>query len=322
MLTSGVSHAISLAILWPLSALDAPSPVLLVNGLLIGATMPPTGLVLRSAWSRLFPDERRRRAAFATESLAVQSTLLIGPLLVSVVTLSVGPGWGLVYCAGLTLPSSLALGTSRMLQAAMRPNDDAPPHWAGALQSRSLWLSLPAGFGLFAAVNAMEITAAAQAINASAAWAAGWLIGAFAVGGLVGGVAWGWRSWPGRLPAQLIVLQGFLAAMLFVLALNLPLIVVATVLLATGVVFPPAMTAQYSVLDITVPRDVLTESFGWLGAARQSGSALAGGAAGFAIDSWGLRGGWLVGGIAAVLAVATSTFLPKIMPPVTSGVAR
>jgi MFS family permease len=316
MVSSGITHALSLAALWPLSVLDVPTPVLLLNGLVIGMTMPPTGIVMRAAWSRMFPDDRRRRAAFSAESLSVQSTLLVGPVLVSVATLTIGVGWGLVSCAVLALPSALALGTSRTLQALMRPDENAADrHWAGALRSPVVWLSLPAGFGLFAAITAMEITVAAQAVQASAAWVAGWLIAAFAVGGLAGGVAWGWRPWPGKLVVQLMVLQLLIGGALVVLAPGLPLPVVAAVLFLAGVLFPPAMTAQFSLLDEAVPRAVLTESFSWLNAARQAGSAAAGAVAGLTIDSAGPAAGWLVGAVAAVVATVPLVFLARVAPP-------
>jgi len=308
LISSGISHALSLALLWPLAELGAPSPLLIVVGLVIGATMPPTGVVMRSAWSRLLPDERRRRAAFTAESLAVQSTLLVGPLLVSALTVTVGAGAGLLCCAVLTLVSSLALGLSARLTEVMRPGPQtaAVAHWAGALRTRAVWLSLPGGFALFAAITALEIAATGEAVEASAAWAAGWLIAGFAVGGLGGGLAWGWRAWPGRLPWQLAAMHAFFVVIVAVLALRLPLPAVAALLFVAGVMAPPAMTAQFSVLDAVVPRAVTTEAFGWLSSARQAGSAAAAAVAGAAIDALGPRGGWLVAMAAAVFATVAS----------------
>lgn len=310
LVSSGVSHALVLALLWPLAASGAPVFVLVVTGLAIGATMPPTGVVLRAAWSKLLPDERRRRAAFTAESLAVQSTLLLGPLLVSALTVTVGAGAGLVCCAVLTLISSLALGFSPRLTEVMRPAPGAAPaHWAGALRTRAVWLSLPGGFALFAAITALEIAATGEAIAHSAAWAAGWLIAGFAIGGIGGGLAWGWRAWPGRLSWQLVAMHAVFAVVVALLLFDLPLPAVAALLLVAGVVAPPAMTAQFSVLDAAVPRDVLTESFGWLSSLRQTGSAVAAAVAGVAIDAFGPRGGWLVALAAALLAIAASAAL-------------
>jgi predicted MFS family arabinose efflux permease len=313
LLSSGLAHALSLTLLWPLARMDATPVVLVGVALLIGATLPPTGAVMRSAWSAMVPDGPRRHAAHTAESLAVQSTLLVGPVIVAAATLTVGAGWGLLCCAGLTLSTSLALGLSSRLAAAL-PSRSAPEtgpgRAVGALRVRALLLVLPSGFWLFAAVNAVEITAAAQAVAASAAWAAGWLIAGFGVGGLIGGVAWGWRVWPGRVPVQAVAILVPFGAMLAVLAVGLPLPVVGILLFAAGATFPPVMTAQFSVLDAVMPRELLTESFGWLNAARQAGTAVAGAAAGLAVDAFGPPGGWLVGAGCAVLAIATSAILP------------
>ncbi|WP_020672463.1 MFS transporter [Amycolatopsis nigrescens] len=316
LVSTGLCHSAALVLLWPLAELGAPVPLLLLTGLAIGAFLPPTGVVMRSAWSRLLPDERRRRAAFAAESLAVQSTLLAGPLLVSVLVVTAGPGVGLVCCAGLTLISSLALGMSDRMTEVMRPEPrTGPVDWAGALRARAVWLSLPGGFALFAAITALEITAAGQAVENSVAWAAGWLIAGFAVGGLCGGVVWGWRVWPGRLPWQLAAMHGFMAVVLAVLIFELPLPLVAVLLFVAGVMAPPAMTAQFSVLDAVVPRAVLTESFGWLSSARQAGSAVAAAMTGMAIDAFGSRGGWTVALLAAVIATVASVSLCRVGEP-------
>jgi predicted MFS family arabinose efflux permease len=323
MVSSGVLHATALVLLWPMAEIGSPTIVLIINGLLVGATIPPTGIVMRAAWSRMLPDERRRRAAFTAESLAIQSTLLVGPVLVSAALLTIGPGWGLACCAGLTLPSALALGLSKRLQEVLRPvTGTQPQHWLGALRSKALLVSLPAGFGLFAAVNAMEITVTAQAVTESAAWAAGWLIAAFAIGGMLGGVAWGWRVWPGRPRTHLVLLQAVLAAAMFALAAGLPLPLTAVVLFAAGMTFPPAMTAQSSALDVAVPVDVLAESFGWMGAVRQAGTAVAGALAGTAIDGYGPPGGWIAGGAFAVFATLASIFLFPAPSPTGNGGTR
>ncbi|UJW29935.1 hypothetical protein L3Q67_32580 [Saccharothrix sp. AJ9571] len=320
LLSSGISHALALALLWPLAAAGAPVLLLVFTGLVTGATMPPTGVVLRSAWSRLLPDERRRRAAFAAESLAVQSTLLAGPLLVSALTLTVGPGAGLLCCSGLALISALALAFSRRLTQVMRPvPDQERAHWAGALRVRAVRLSLPGGFALFAAITALEIAAAGQAVEHGAAWAAGWLIAGFAVGGIGGGLVWGWRDWPGRLSWQLAAMHAFFAVLMVVLALELPLLAVAALMFVAGVMAPPAMTAQFSVLDAVVPRAVLTESFGWLSSARQAGSAVAAAVTGVAIDALGPRGGWLVALAAAVVATVASIALRGTESPAREG---
>jgi predicted MFS family arabinose efflux permease len=146
-------------------------------------------------------------------------------------------------------------------------------------------------------------------VEHSAAWAAGWLIAGFAIGGIGGGVAWGWRAWPGRPSFQLVAMHAFFAVMVGLLVFELPLPAVAALMFVAGVVAPPAMTAQVSVLDAAVPRTVLTESFGWLTSARQAGSAAAAALAGAAIDALGPRGGWLVALGAAVLATAFSAGL-------------
>jgi predicted MFS family arabinose efflux permease len=309
LVLSGVCHALALGLLWPLAALGAPVFALILTGLVVGATMPPTGVVMRSVWSRLMPDERRRRAAFAAESLAAQSNLLAGPLLVSALTVTVGAGAGLLCCASLTLISALALGFSARLTVLGPQPGGSRMHWAGALRARAVWLSVPGGFALFAAITAVEIAAAGQAVEHSAAWAAGWLIAGFAIGGIGGGVAWGWRAWPGRPSFQLVAMHAFFAVMVGLLVFELPLPAVAALMFVAGVVAPPAMTAQVSVLDAAVPRTVLTESFGWLTSARQAGSAAAAALAGAAIDALGPRGGWLVALGAAVLATAFSAGL-------------
>jgi predicted MFS family arabinose efflux permease len=322
LVTSGVAHASAVIALWPLVGLGVPAVGLVAVGVVIGATLPPTGAVMRTVWSVLLQDEERRHAAHSAESLAVQSTLLIGPVLVSAALVTIGAGWGLVCSAVLTLVTSLMLGLSPRLAAAMPPHAAGPAagqsvvaRLVGPLRVRGLLLVLPSGFWLFAAVSSVELTAAAQTQAASAGWVVGWLLASFGVGGLLGGLVWGWRVWPGRLTAQTMVLLASLTATLAVLLVPLPLLAVGGLLFLAGATFPPAMTAQFSALDAVMPREVLTESFGWLNAARQAGNAAAGGAAGLAIEAYGPHGGWVVAVVSAVAATATAAVLPASAGP-------
>ncbi len=82
-------HPVLLAAVVLVARAEAPLPVLLLPAALAGATVPPLGPVMRALWATVL-DRRSLPAAYSLESVVVELCFVLGPLLVSVLTLLVG----------------------------------------------------------------------------------------------------------------------------------------------------------------------------------------------------------------------------------------
>ena len=112
LLVTGSLHAVALvgcAGLIQLGVLGAP---LALGGFLIGATLPPTGSVMRTIWDRTLEDEELRRTAMAIESVALDIGLLTGPLLVAGIALIAPAEMALPAAAMLTVISCVSLAAA------------------------------------------------------------------------------------------------------------------------------------------------------------------------------------------------------------------
>jgi hypothetical protein len=76
----------------------------------------------------------------------------------------------------------------------------------------------------------------------------------------------------------------------------------------TGLAIPPILVLCSVLAEASVHRAVLTQALAWLNSASAAGSAGAAASAGWAVDTFGARGGFAVAamatGVMALLAVA------------------
>lgn len=242
----------------------APATVLVTCTVLLGASVPPIGPVIRSAWPAVVPAVELR-SAYALDAVIYEAALIGGPLLVALLVTFV-PAHLLLAVAGLGMAVGVlvVLGTPAIkMQAAATP---ARPerHLLGPLGYGQVRIVL--GVVVFDAFCygclIVGITAAATA--ALAAGVAGVLIGTLSAGAVVSGLLYGSRGWSGSPRIQLAVLYSAGAVLLVGMGAVANLMVLALILVPLGLLGGPRDALAQLLLGKAAAPQHRTEAFGWL----------------------------------------------------------
>lgn len=322
-----VGHAGAVGVLVGLVAGDAPEPLLVAGGVLMGASVPQLGAMSAARWAALLRSEGRAAelpAAFALESLSNAVGYLVGPSVVSALAAAGHPGAGTVLAACVTVGGGLVFAAR---------TGSAPPvtgegaEGRGARGGRSLLrgevlvlMGLNLAIGVF--FGAVQVSVTAFVVEHGAPGAAAPIFAVSNCGGLLAGWLYGLRGLRAAPPVQLLVATGtLLLGTLLLLAVRSPF-ELGLVVLLTGATIPPLL-ALFSVLaESTVDRAVLTQAFAWLGSAGAAGSAAAAAVTGWAVDASGAHGGFVVAALAAAAMTLQSVAGLRLLRTADGGVRR
>jgi predicted MFS family arabinose efflux permease len=157
------------------------------------------------------------------------------------------------------------------------------------------------------ALGAIDVTAAAFAVQHGAPSLAGAMIGACSVGGLAGGLAYGARRWRAVASRRLALAAGCTATGFALPALAPSLALGAPALALVGAPLSVTLVIAYAWAGEIVPSGRRTEAFTGLGLALNLGVAL-GNAAGGALcgHTSASAGFWFAGGCALACGVAAA----------------
>ncbi|MFF0775593.1 MFS transporter [Nonomuraea wenchangensis] len=261
------AHALAYALL-----LLAPPGLMIGAAVLLGATTPPAGSVIRSAWPRLVPADSLP-AAYAIDNAVNELTFIAGPLLVPVLTLVV-PAHGVVTSAG----AAVLLGTALLLASpAVRQAAPTPPgrlHLAGPLTDRRTLLLLTiAALGTFT-FGCLRIATVASATAFGSAASAGVLMGLLSVGALLGTLGYGARTWPTTGGRLLVLLSLAEAAVLLGGGWAPGFVTLAVLIGLAGLVTGPRDAVVPALLADHAPARYRTEVFAWLNTFMWAGYGL------------------------------------------------
>ncbi len=285
-----------------LALLAAPGrlPLLAVLGLLQGASTPQVAAAMRLEWRRMLGTGTPRLAtAYALEMSAHIATFVAGPLLATAGIALLGPRTTLLVAAAVTA----AAGWAFARRTALRPLE--PVHRARGLGS----LRLPAVRSLVLVtaladlgMGIVDVTAIAAAAERGRPGLAGVLLAAFTVGSVLGGLLHGARTWTADPASRLAVILALFSAALVLLALRVPVGVLAVLLLLAGMPSAAQWSTTTLVLDAVTP-DAGSEPFTWLSSANAAGIALGGVVAGLVVDAHGVAPAFLAAAAAAAAAL-------------------
>ncbi|GAA3794476.1 MFS transporter [Sphaerisporangium flaviroseum] len=268
-----VTHTLAYAFL-----LLAPPALMIGAAVLLGATTPPVGPVIRGAWPHLVPTASLP-AAYAVDNAVNELSFIAGPLLVPVLSWVI-PAQGVVAAAG----AAVLLGTALLLTVpAIGPSAPAPPgkfRLAGPLtHRRTLLLLTIAAFGTFT-FGCLRIATVASATTLGSASFAGVLMSLLSVGALLGTLGYGARAWPipgGRLLVLLSLAEG---AVLLGGGWAPGFLTLAVLITLVGLVTGPRDAVVPTLLAEHATGRYRTEVFAWLNtfmwAGYGLGTALAG----------------------------------------------
>ena len=293
-------NAVGILALLLLGHADAPPPLLVAVGVATGALYPPSPSVLRARFPELLRQEPALvPSAYALDSVLLEITFVLAPLLVVAVIAVLGAGAALVVSAATVL---LGVGVFVWLLPPDGPR--APGHeqagLLGVLRApgiRTLVMTmLPVGF----AIGALEVAVPAFSHDQSRAELAGVLLATWSLGSALGGFVYGARVRQSPLPLVHMRLTLLLPLGILPLLIAPSMAVMAVLLVPAGLFIAPIIATRNELASQAAPPGTKTEALTWPLTALVGGIAVGAAGGGALIDA----SGWHAAATAAVVAAA------------------
>lgn len=319
---TAVTHGVSLSLLVVTVATNLPLPVTMITALGVGLGNSVAGSSVRARWSHRLdrhpelsdPDKKRQlNTAYAFEAVLDEVVFIFGPVLVTFLATSITPALGLASCVVLGLTGGLALAAQRstqppILTVAERAEKRAP------LNGRVLVPVVFASAALGALFGGMEVVIVAYATEANILSWAGALAMAWATGSLIAGVITGTIHWKAPPTRRFRISALLLGLSILPLPFITHPVLIAVVLVLSGLAIAPSLIAAVAVTQSSVPAGRLTEALGWTSMGMSAGVAAGAAGLGQIIDHWGAQAGFwgavTTGGIVIISALCVRARRP------------
>jgi MFS family permease len=251
-----------------------PVGVLCVLAALIGVTYPQVGGMVRAVMASIFPDDGRRHAAFALESVGAELLFVTSPaIFVGGIASHAGAGTALGVAAAVSVSGCVAFGLSRRSRewtptpapASGRPGRLATPQY---LFMVSLFVAIGFAFG------GIEVALTSFSEQQGNRNDVGFFLALNALGSLLGGLSAVWVG-ASKLPIRRVA--GLLAAAALTeagLALPRSSAAMALAVLLAGATIAPTLSTVYAMISAIVPTSRITEGFSWIATALMGGSSV------------------------------------------------
>jgi MFS family permease len=293
-----VANAAGIVSLLLLGYAGAPAILLIAVAVATGALYPPSPSVLRARFPELLSSEPALvPAAYALDSVLLEITFVLAPLVVVVAIALLGPGAALVVSAAAVLVGVAVFVW--LLPADAEPlvhHEDAGllgPLRAPGIRTLVMTM-LPVGF----AIGALEVAVPAFSHDQSRAELAGVLLATWSLGSALGGFVCGARVRRSPLPLvhqrlTLLLPLGFLPVLLAP-----SMAVMALLLIPAGLFIAPIIASRNELASRAAPPGTKTEALTWPLTSLVGGIALGAAAGGALIDA----SDWRAAATAAVLS--------------------
>lgn len=296
--------------LWAIEQ-DWGTPWVHLSAFVAGIACPQAGSMVRARWSYIITDRSQLNTAFALEAVIDEIVFMVGPVLVTFLTISVAQSSGLLTTGIVALVGTLVLASLRSTQPPPAPHRDGPREPLGwGLLGPVMFASV----GLGTLFGSAEVIVVAFASEQGQRGAAGAILAIWAAGSLIAGILVG--SVKLRVPPLLqLRVSLLLLGMLFIPLLFVQSVVALAIgMFLTGFMISPTLIAAMNLVEVHVAPSRLTEGIAWTTTGMSVGVAPGAAFAGWVIDNHGASAGFwvpLVGGLCAS-AVAWGFRLPKI----------
>jgi MFS family permease len=283
--------------------LGAPDWVLFLPGILAGASMPVLGPMVRARWSALLAGSPRLHTAFSLESVGDELCYMVGPAVVTLLATQVHPAAGVTAAAALCLTGTLWFASQRDTEPPPRPQvvlKDSPerprltpgarrfsPAAPGLIVLAPVYVFLG---GMFVSV---DLSTVAFATSFGHKPLAGVLLACWAFGSGVGGLWYGTRNWRSPTWRRFAITLALTVAGVWTFGAVPNLITLALVQFLCGMAIAPTLIAGYSLMEEQAWPGRTTEAMTWLSTGIGVGVACGATAAGFILDAFGARWGYV-----------------------------
>lgn len=312
LLTVGALYACGIAL--TLIAIDADwsTPWVHVCAALAGASTPQTGSMVRARWTHVVRDRAQLNTAFAIEAILDEVVFVVGPVLVTFLTIQVSDFAGLAVAAAAATLGSWALAAQR---ATAPPASEHTSTTRDPLSWSLLGRVVFASVGLGVLFGSAEVIVVAFATEDGQRGAAGVVLAIWAAGSLLAGVA------VGALPQARDPLKRWRTSLLALSLLFVPLIFVSGIvwlsvgMFLAGFMISPTLIASTSLVELHVAPSRLTEALTWATTGLMVGVAPGAAIAGWVVDNHDASTAFLVPLIAGIAgSIVAWTLRPPTDP--------
>ncbi|MCW2824806.1 MAG: transporter [Aeromicrobium sp.] len=287
----GAGYAVGIAGFLLAVEQDWATPWAYVFVVVAGLATPQTGSMVRARWSHAIRDRSQLNTAFSIEAILDEVVFIVGPVLVTFLTLQVSDFAGLAFAAASALLGSWALAVQRSTAPpGVGHHDRRGPAIGWGVLGPMVVVSAALGI----VFGSAEVIVAAFTEEQGRKGAAGLVLAVWAAGSLLAGIA------VGALPQPVAPLRRLRAALLALSLLFVPMVFLSSIpwlaaaMFLGGFMISPTLIATVNLIEREVPPSRLTEALTWTTTGMSVGVAPGAAVAGSVIDSHGSSAGFLV----------------------------
>ena len=240
-------------------------PLMLAAAFLAGAVFPPVSMTIRAMYRKSALADAQKQSAFAVESVIMECSFILGPLVVSLTMLAGSPAFAVLASAVMGVLGTWHFSRSGALArwGVVERGDNVVRHWLGPLKISSIRRALLLSFFFAIGIGLNEIALPAFANASGFPARVGWFYAAMSIPSAVMGFAYGSRhfSWP--LNRQIMAAGLWLAGGSALMAICTQTWAFMLACALTGLAFGPMITALSLQLGKLSPSEYSTEAFTW-----------------------------------------------------------
>ena len=260
---------------------------ILITAFILGVTAPPINLSVRPLWKDIVPDSYLR-TAYAFDTSMMSSTSVIGPVVITALSLSAHPGLGLGVTAALMLAGGIALSLTPVSRNWIPEKKEKNQQrlWRDRAIQLLMFEGCFIGFGWGVFDVAVPAFATQEGVQHRVAWIFAAFGAATVVGGLLGGLVS--KKLAPLSALRFAYLLGLIACI--PVAFTYPDWSMSLICACIGFLGGAVQVFYFEVLEAVRPQGTQTSSLGWI---------------------WSVEGTFMAIG-AAVGGVVSETLSPRI----------
>ncbi|GAA2017342.1 MFS transporter [Catenulispora yoronensis] len=292
---------------------DEPTWSWFASAAVAGAFLPNVGALVRARWTKIYTGTAQLHTAYSFEAVMDEVVFMIGPILVTFLTLQVH------HEAGVGLATVLlAAGTTAFLaQRGSQPAPHPPEHHTGptaiAIPGMRVVVVCAVAIGvMFGSVEVVTVAFAEE--HGHDDWA-GLLLAVYAGGSFVAGLLFGAVHWSVPLGRRIQLLLALVLVTSAPMAIAPDIGVLALVLLLAGFAISPTLITLVALVEDLVPAARLTEGMVIETTGAALGVTTGSAVAGWVVDRSGAHTAYLVPVAGSALALLTALLGSRWLRP-------
>ncbi|MBC7710136.1 MAG: MFS transporter [Rhizobacter sp.] len=265
MMPLAILHALALLLLVFAVTQVASLPLMLAAAFLAGAVFPPVSMTIRAMYRKSDMPDAQKRSAFAVESVILECSFILGPLIVSLTMLAGSPAFAVLASAVMGALGTWHFSRSGALTrwGVVERGENVVRHWLGPLKVPAVRRALLLSFFFAVGIGLNEIAIPAFANHSGFPARVGWFYAAMSIPSAIMGIAYGSRHFAWPLNRQIMAAGLWLAAGSTLMAVSMQTWTFMLACAFTGLAFGPMITALSLQLGKLSPIEYSTEAFTW-----------------------------------------------------------